>query len=155
MQNSTKNRQRGTSLLETLIATAICAVAVFSLAGLVTVAAKQSKNQGSTLAQSSTLSAQKLEELLGLPFNDSHLNAGGDLTSNATDYSDYLDSDGATLTTGKTIYFVRRWTVATETGTIKLITVRVEGRPVSGAWDPTANSDSAPSTVVCSRKAMQ
>jgi len=173
MQKDINRRQSGTSLLETLIATAICTVVVFALAGLVTMAAKQSKNQGSTLAQSATLAAQKLDQLLGLKFTCSalpdcaatgagpvldtsppDLTAGGSLTSNTTSYYDYLDATGVPITSGQP-FFVRRWQVSDTSATIKTITVRVEGRLVSGAWDPASVSDSAPSTVLASRKAMQ
>ena len=171
MQKDINRQQKGTSLLETLIATAICTVVVFSLAGLITAAAKQSKNQGSTMAQSATLAAQKLDELLGMRFTcsslpdcaatgagpvfDTGLTTGGSLTSNVTNYFDYLDATGAPSATGTQPFFVRRWTVADTSATIKTVTVRVEGRPASGPWDPTSVSDSAPSTVLASRKAMQ
>jgi len=171
MQKEINRGQSGTSLLETLIATAICTVVVFALAGLVTMAAKQSKNQGSTMAQSATLAAQKLDELLGLRFTcsslpdcaatgagpvfDAGLAAGGSLTSNTTSYYDYLDATGVPTATGTQPFFVRRWQVSDASVTIKTVTVRVEGRPVSGAWDPTSVSNSAPSTVLASQKAMQ
>jgi Tfp pilus assembly protein PilV len=174
MRKEINRGQSGTSLLETLIATAICTVVVFALAGLVTMAAKQSKNQGSTLAQSATLAAQKLDQLLGLKFTCSalpdcaatgagpvldtsppDLTAGGSLTSNVTSFYDYLDATGVPIATGTQPFFVRRWQVSDTSATIKTVTVRVEGRPVSGTWDPTSVSTSAPSTVLASRKAMQ
>jgi len=171
MRKEINRGQSGTSLLETLIATAICTVVVFALAGLVTMAAKQSKNQGSTLSQSATLAAQKLDELLGLRFTcsslpdcaatgagpvfDAGLTAGGSLDSNTTNYYDYLDATGAAAATGTQPFFVRRWQVSDTSVTIKTVTVRVEGRPASGAWDPASVSTSAPSTVLASQKAMQ
>ena len=192
MQREINRGQNGTSLLETLIATAICTVVVFALAGLVTMAAKQSKNQGSTMAQSATLAAQKLDELLGLRFTcpslpdcavdgsgastanstiAPELTAGGSLSSNATpitvsitspspatvtvNYYDYLDATGVPIATSEQPFFVRRWQVSDTSATVKTVTVRVEGRPVSGAWDPASVATSAPSTVLASQKAMQ
>ncbi len=166
-------RQRGTTLIETMIATAICMVVVFGLAALVTTATRQSKNMGATVSQATALAAQKLEELMNQEFSGTIADTGtvcgtvpciasqlcpcatppctcGSLTSSANSFSDYLKNDGtATTSTAADLYFTRRWQVEALTtlpATVRRISVRVEGKTIGTA----SSSTSAPSaTVVC------
>lgn len=134
------NGQSGTSLLETLIATAICTTVMFGLAAMVSTATKQNKNMGSSMAQATTLAAQKLDQLMLLNFKyggsstdtdistttfDALLTAGGGLTTDTTSFVEYLDATGACLAgvdangncnTGSTanspgLFFTRRWLI--------------------------------------------
>ena len=162
MQKHTSNFQRGTSLIETLIATFICAIAVFSLAGLVAMATKQSKNMGSTAAQAISLAAQKMDQLMILGFLNSQLDVSP-LTSLTCDpvsscnasYIDFLDANSvllgsvtpATAAANPAVFFTRRWLVASPTATLKSIQVRVEGKVVGSGLAPSA-------TVACLKAAL-
>lgn len=103
-------KERGTTVIETLIATAICMVVVFGLAGMVTMSTRQSREMGTTVAQASSLASQKLDQLLWLPFIDNtpnpptvdaRLGVGGSLTcapaACTAGYIDYLTADGQCL----------------------------------------------------------
>ena len=74
MQKRASNSQSGTTLIETMIAVAICTIVVFSLAGLVTLATRQSKDMGSTAAQAAALAAEQMETFMALQFADTQLN---------------------------------------------------------------------------------
>lgn len=132
--------ERGTSLIETLIATAICTTVVFAIAGLVMASMRQNKNQGATVAQATTLAAQQLDYLMESNFTctsfttpgvcgtttfDTQLTAGGsldsDIVAGSIYYYDYLDVTG-TVPSGTTDppglastdvrqFFTRRWVV--------------------------------------------
>ena len=171
MRTVSSKRQQGTTLIETMIATAICLVAVFGLAGLVSMSTRQSKEMGSTVAQAAQLAAQKMDLLMALAMSDTRLNAGGSLTcsplSTCTDtYIDFLDPTGqclgpvglgcqpvgtpVTLSTAASnagVFFIRRWEVINGgTGNVptgmKQIGVRVEGNAIGTGIKPSA-------TVVC------
>lgn len=157
MHSKSVRSQRGTSLLETLVAVAICTVVMFSLAGLVTGAVKQNKNQGATVAQATTLAAQKLDQLLELTWTASDMNAGltagGSLTTDTTDYVDYLDPTGGTsvASTDARRFFTRRWLIEDQTGaTSKKITVLVYGKTVGAS-----SISSAPQATLACFKVQQ
>ena len=141
MQKRASNSQSGTTLIETMIAVAICTIVVFSLAGLVTLATRQSKDMGSTAAQSAALAAEQMDIFMALQFADTQLNAGGSLTVNTTGYVDYLKVDGTSTTSSAAdLFFTRRWKVTTSgfpTG-LKLIQVRVQGRAIGQGVSPAA-----------------
>ena len=155
MRKRTSNLQRGTTLIETLIATVICAIAVFSLAGLVAMATQQSKQMGSTAAQATSLAAQKMDLLMILGFTNTQLNAGGSLTCDPVStcnasYVDFLDANSVLLgsvtpsnaAANPAVFFTRRWLVASPTATLKSIQIRVEGKVVGSGAAPSA-------TVAC------
>lgn len=171
MRKATSQAQRGTTLIETLIATAICTVVVFGLAGLVTMATRQSKEMGTTVSQASTLAAQKLEELMSKEFTSTTVTCGtrpcidaqlclcatppckcGEVDPTVlpvTGFVDYLKNDGTpTTATGADRFFTRRWQVEALTtfpATVRRITVRVEGRAIG-----VSSATSAPSaTLAC------
>lgn len=169
MRKANSNRQRGTTLIETLIATTICMVAVFSMAGLVAMSTRQSKEMGSTVAQATALASQKLDvELLALQFTHpsdvcsstqlppcihSQLCPApsvtcstlpcrcGGLAINGPGFFDFLRADG-TPATGPEWVFRRRWQVEAVTSTLRRISVLVEARPIGR---PVLNIDTAPS----------
>lgn len=140
MRMEPERRQRGTSLIETLVATAICTFVMFSLAAMMTGAMKQDKNQGATVAQCTTLAAQKLDQLLELTWTsatmDSALTAGGSLTTDTTGYVDYLDPTGGTSVSSADArrFFTRHWLIEDLTGgTVKKVTVLVYGKSVGAS----------------------
>lgn len=137
------HRQGGTSLVETLFATAICMIAVFGLAGLVSMSTRQTKEMGTTVAQATALAAQKLDDLMSRPFGDAQLSCAsppcGNLTSDASGFVEYLRVDGtATTATAVDVFFTRRWQVNylnSSPTTLKGIRVWVGGRPLTPASD--------------------
>ncbi len=139
MRKPTSDSQSGTTLVETMIATFICMVVVFSLAGLVSMATRQSKDMGTTAAQAAALAAQQMDIFMALRFADTQLAAGGSLTTNTTGYVDYLKADGtSTTSTAADLFFTRRWQVST-TGLpagLKLIRVRVLGKAIGQGVSP-------------------
>ena len=141
MRKPTSDSQGGVTLVETMIAMFICMIAVFSLAGLVSMATRQSKDMGTTAAQAAALAAQQLDIFMAIEFADTQLAAGGSLTTNTTGYVDYLKVDGTSTTSGAVdLYFTRRWEVST-TGLpagLKLIRVRVLGRAIGQGVNPEA-----------------
>ncbi len=141
MQKRASNSQSGTTLIETMIAVAICTIVVFSLAGLVTLATRQSKDMGTTAAQAAALAAEQMDIFMALRFADTQLNAGGSLTTNTSGYVDYLKVDGTSTTSGAVdLFFTRRWVVST-TGLpagLKLIRVRVLGKAIGQGRSPAA-----------------
>lgn len=156
-------RQRGTTLIETMIATAMCMVVVFALAGLVAMSTKQSKEMGTTVSQATALAAQQVDLLLGLAWTaaamDTRLTAGGSLScvlsSCNASYIDFLDANGLVLTgvtpsnaaSNPAVFFIRRWEIANTTSTLKGLRVRVEGKAVG--------RDISPSSTLATYKAQQ
>ncbi len=158
MHSQAERSQQGTSLIETLIATAICTVVMFSLAAMMSTAVKQNKNQSSTVAQCTTLAAQKLDQLLEIGWQTgvtapATLTAGGSLTSDTTGYVDYLDPTGGvpagspiTSPTDARMFFTRRWLIEDLSGgTSKKITLFVFGRSVGR----TSESSAPQATLAC------
>lgn len=132
--------ERGFSLIETLAAMTIMAVALVSLAQLFIIATTANRS-AKTTTFASVLAQQKMEQLralawgfdtLGLPVSDTAsdltmvpatANGGTGLTpspttalrQNTTGYVDYLDADGISLGGGlapplNTVY-IRRWSI--------------------------------------------
>ena len=166
MEQRSRWDERGTSLLETLIATAICTSVMFALAALISFATKQNKNMGTTVAQTATLAAQKLDELMQLQWTsatmDPALATGGSLTTDVTTspgYVDYLDASGAVILGGSpnsvNYFFTRRWTVADvgASGTVKQITVLVFGNAIGAGR--AAGSTSVPQTTLACYKVQE
>jgi type II secretory pathway pseudopilin PulG len=138
--NSSNSGERGFSLAETLVATALLATAIASSAHLFAVAIRSNVSaQRATFA--ATLAQEKIEQLralawgydeIGLPINDYETNIaiyppepnGGtglsqsptnSLAANVDGYVDYLGRDGSSLGGGTNppaeTRFVRRWSV--------------------------------------------
>jgi len=149
MRKGTRDQQKGTTVLETLIATAICMIVVFGLAGLVAMSTRQTKEMGTTVAQATALAAQKLDELMRLRFDDPQITCAsppcGGITSDVSGFVEYLRVDGtATTATALDLYFTRRWQVLylnSSPTTLKGMRVWVGGRPLtpgSAASQPSA-----------------
>lgn len=117
------NSERGTSLVETLMAVFIAVISMSSLGAVIFVATVQNKNQGFETTRMTVFAREKIEELSYLDYSDTSTNissindaawevgltAGGpsDLgteittcptSGNAVGYVDFLDSDGILLT---------------------------------------------------------
>lgn len=158
--------ERGTSLLETLIATAICMVVMFPLAAMMTSSMKQNKNQGETVAQATTLCAQKLDELMQKTYTtstaDAALTAGGGITvgTEVTSYVDYLDKTGGTsvASTSAARFFTRQWLIE-DVGspvTKKRVTVLVYGKAIGrSATGAASGAASIPQATLACYKVMQ
>ncbi len=143
--------ERGLSLMETLIATAIAGSVMVGLASLVSAAMMQSKNQGQTTSQATALAAQKIDQLMTLQFTAASTAAPltcaaspcGSITADTTNYVEYLDATGNVLAgaTAATIgvFFTRRWMITNSTATTKLIEVVVIGTAVVQKNQPSVN----------------
>lgn len=135
---------RGTTLLEAVIAIGILAGAVVSLAGLSSMAI-----QTNTVARERSLAAvyalQKMEELCRdarrLPTSP-----GDALESDTPGFIDYLDGHGHAVRVAAGALFVRRWSVVPVAGDANLLAIQVDVAPcrrVSGArllGDPRARA---------------
>jgi len=127
--------ERGTTLLEAVIAIGILAGAVVSLAGLSTLAIRTN-----TLARERTLatvySLQKLEELCRDARRLS-TSPGDALESDTPGFIDYLDRHGAVVGAAAGVVFVRRWSVTEMPADANLLAIQVESAPCRKA--PGAN----------------
>jgi hypothetical protein len=135
----------GTTLIETMVALAILAVAVAGLLGVVTLTAKLTEDQGHLAARATEYAQDKMEQLLALKYGDTTTNTavfpasaaggtgltvGGSANPNvpAAGYVDYLDVSGNLLpgagTTAPNGWFYKRvWAVANPSNNLKQITV--------------------------------
>jgi len=143
-------RERGSSLIEMMIAAVVLLMGIVPLAGVFSVAVATSSGQGD-IATRTTLNAQdKTEQLMALGFNDAASNTtvyptataggtglGGVMAGNATvgsvdpaapvaGYVDYLTFQGVLQTTAPGARYMRQWIISTDaTGNLKTITVLV------------------------------
>jgi Tfp pilus assembly protein PilV len=143
-------RERGSSLIETMIASLVLLVGIVPLAGVFGVAVATNAGQGD-IANRTALNAQdKMEQLLALSFNEAASNTtvyptataggtglGGVMAGNTTvgsvnpaapvaGYVDYLTFQGVLQTTLPGARYRRQWSISTDaTGNLKTITVLV------------------------------
>jgi len=150
--------ERGFTVLETAIASAILLVAMAGLMSMGAVATMHTENHGHLAARTTEYAQDKMEQLLVLAYTDSVSNTtvfpaatsggtglalGGSLTTSApvTGYVDWLGNDGSLLGGGTTApagwFYERVWrTTAPATG-IKQMSVTVTVRSsVGGAMRP-------------------
>jgi Tfp pilus assembly protein PilV len=127
--------ERGTTLLEAVIAIGILAGAVVSLAGLSSMAIRTS-----TLARERTLAAvyslQKLEELCR-DVRRLSTSPGDALESDTTGFIEYLDRHGHVVGATGGVVFVRRWSVTAMSADANLLAIQVDVAPCRKA--PGAN----------------
>ena len=128
-----RRRQGGSTLIETMVATALMLVVAAGVMVLAATSLATSENQGHLAARTSEYCQDKLEQLLALSFNDSTSNTttiptsssggtglaiggGSNPGSPATGYVDYLDITGNILTSAGAApsgwYYVRVWSIA-------------------------------------------
>jgi prepilin-type N-terminal cleavage/methylation domain-containing protein len=103
----------GFSLLEVLVAVALLAGALTSLAQLFAIATDANANASRTTV-SAVIAAQKMEELRGAGADLSMFSAGS-LTTNTSGYCDFFDASGRLLAVdvapSEGAVYVRRWSV--------------------------------------------
>jgi hypothetical protein len=167
MEGSLKSRAfhgaSGATLIETMFAVVILAIATLFIMSLLTLSVGQNWAAGDRGTRASEYAQDKMEQLLALSFSDSSSNTtvyptaasggtglavgGGTNTSSpVTGYVDYLDDFGNLQTSSSTnSAFIRVWSVSDNTaGNLKTITV------VAQAINRTANEGPAASTtLVC------
>jgi hypothetical protein len=141
--------ERGTTLIETTIATAILLVVMAGLMGMSSLATSTTENQGHLSARTTEYAVDKMEQMLELTYGDAQsnttvfpsLNSGGtgmavggsfNTAAPVVGYTDYLDASGnilctvavpCTATPPATWYYMRAWQVATPSANLKQITV--------------------------------
>ncbi len=143
-------RERGSSLIEMMIASVVLLMGIVPLAGVFSVAVATSSGQGD-IATRTVLNAQdKMEQLMALSFAESAADttvyptaaaggtglggvmAGGstvgsvDPAAPVAGYVDYLTFQGVLQTTAPGARYMRQWTISTDaSGNLKTITVLV------------------------------
>jgi Tfp pilus assembly protein PilV len=142
-----RNGERGVTLIEVVIASAVLLIGIGGVLGMFTVAVSQDSSRGDIATRTAIFSQDKMEQLLALNFNDSSSNTtvyptaasggsglGGVMAGSATaggitpasptaTYVDYLDN-GAQQTTATGANFMRQWKITTNAaGNLKTITV--------------------------------
>ena len=155
--------ERGTTLIETMIALSMLMVVMAGLMGLVTTATSVTENQGHLGARATEYAVDKMEQLLDLTYGDtqsdttvfpsaaaggSGLASGGTLSTAApvVGYVDYLDIQGnvkcpCTATPPTDWYYMRVWQVSQQAANLKAISVTATIRTSVG------NAIKATSTV--------
>jgi type II secretory pathway pseudopilin PulG len=149
---STRARQSGTTLIETVVALAILMIVSTGLMSVAGVALTTTETQGHLAARTAEYAQDKMEQLLALRFGDTTSNtappvgfittpaggqgltAGGNLstTAPAAQYSDYLDANGNPTVAGANWQYVRVWQIANLSATLKQISVKTKVRSIPG-----------------------
>jgi hypothetical protein len=141
--------EAGTTLIETMVATAILLILMAGLLGMAAVATSITENQGHLAARTTEDAVDKMEQLLDLTYGDAQsdttvfpsltsggtgLAVGGSSNPSApvVGYADYLDANGnilcttvtpCTVTPPASWYYKRVWQITTPSANLKLITV--------------------------------
>lgn len=146
----TRAGERGTSLIEMMIASLILLMGIVPLAGVFSVAVATSSGQGDIGTRTALNAQDKMEQLMALGFNDAASDTttyptataggtglGGVIAGSTTvggvnpaapvaSYVDYLTSTGVLQTTVPGAGYRRQWSISTDaTGNLKTITVLV------------------------------
>jgi hypothetical protein len=145
--------ERGTTLIETAIASAILLVVMVGLLSMVALATTYTENHGHLEARTTEYAQDKMEQLLALAYTDSVSNtvvfpaatSGGtglavagsiDTAAPVNGYVDWLAYDGGLLgggTTGPANWFYQRvWQVSAPSAGIKQVAVTVRVRTSVG-----------------------
>jgi hypothetical protein len=137
--------ERGTTLIETMIAVSMLVVVMAGLMGMVTAATNLTENQGHLGARATEYAVDKMEQLLDLTYGDTQsdttlfpsvnvggtgLTPGGSVNTGAPQvgYTDYLDINGNVLCPCNAVppptwYYMRVWQVTTPQPNLKQIMV--------------------------------
>jgi hypothetical protein len=141
--------ERGTTLIETTIATAMLLVVMAGLMGISSIATSTTENQGHLGARTTEYAVDKMEQLLELTYGDAQSNTtvfpsvnsggtglsmGGSVVTAApvVDFADYLDQNGnilctvaspCTATPPADWYYKRIWEITSPSANLKQITV--------------------------------
>jgi hypothetical protein len=161
-------RERGSALVEMMMASLLLLVGIVPLAGVFSVAVATSAGRGDIATRTALNAQDKMEQLLALSFADGAANTtvyptaaaggtglGGAMAGNATvgsvdpaapvaGYVDYLTSQGVLQITAPGAMYRRQWSVSTDaTGNLKTITVLVTVVAWTGQGTPPST------TAVC------
>ena len=163
--------ERGTTMLETVVALVILLIGVMAIIGLLSIAVTQNWNQGDRSTRSTEYAQDKMEQLMALTFTDGSSNTsvyptastggsglGGTMSGNSTvggvtsgspvsQYVDYIDASGNLQTTSTGALYIRQWSISTNSSAnLKTITVVVR------AMIATTGGTVWPSTTLVSMK---
>ena len=109
-----EHMQRGFSLVEVVLATALVATAAIAVAQLAVVAARANRVAQSTTA-TAVIAEQKMEELQSAEWAGLTVSPPGTLGRNTDGYCDFLDGRGRMIGSGTVApmgaVFVRRWAI--------------------------------------------
>jgi hypothetical protein len=152
------NSERGTTLIETLIATSLLLVVMVGLLSMAALATVYTENHGHLEARTTEYAQDKMEQLLALVYTDTTsntvvfpatttggtgLSVGGSVNTAApvSGYVDWLAQDGTLLGGGTAPpamwYYERVWQIANLTAGVKRLTVTTTVRSaVGGALIP-------------------
>jgi len=149
MTPASLSSERGTTLIETMIALTVLLIAMSGLMTLAGMSSRTTENHGHLAARTAEDAQDKMEQLLGLTYGDSTsdttvfpakntggsgLTVGGGLNTAAPvlAYVDWLAADGSLLGGGTappdTWFYERVWQITAFSPTVKLITVTVTTR---------------------------
>jgi len=157
-QLKTLNSERGTTLIETIIATSLLLVVMIGLLSMAALATVYTENHGHLEARTTEYAQDKMEQLLALVYTDAVTNTvvfpatptggtglavGGSiiLTAPVNGYVDWLAQDGSLLGGGTaqppTWFYERVWQITQLTPGVKQITVTATVKSaVGGAMVP-------------------
>jgi prepilin-type N-terminal cleavage/methylation domain-containing protein len=134
--------ESGMTLVESMIAMVILLVGLLGLAQVLTLGVIASKAYGRDAGLATAAARDKMEELVGLSFDDTSTNlttsppfssngvgltAGGSIypADPVAGYSDQLDSSGSRTSTASAAEYVRQWRIVNDSATLKTISVSV------------------------------
>jgi hypothetical protein len=135
---SLTNAERGTTLIEVLVAMGVTVTGALAMAQLLTAAAATNA-MARSITVTTVLAAQKLEELRAFPPPPSI----GTLQRNTPGYVDYVDGFGRVVNgtrRGATTVFTRRWQIellpSDPDAAVVQVRVMRQGTPSSAEVDP-------------------
>lgn len=140
-----------------MVAVAILVIVAVGVVPVITQGFQSTEQQGNLATRTSEYAQDKMESLINLGFNDGATDTtvfppatsggtglGGTLAASSTagsvppaalvaKYVDYLDANGNLLASSTGAYYIRRWSIATDsTATLKTITVVVTSLQAAG-----------------------
>jgi Tfp pilus assembly protein PilV len=138
------NSERGTTLIETMVAAAILLVVLSGLLSMAGLATNYTENHGHLEARTAEYAQDKMEQLLALAYTDSTSDTANDITVDtggtglaiggssdpatpADGYTDWLSDEGEMLGGGATPldgwFYERVWEITSLSANMKQITV--------------------------------
>jgi prepilin-type N-terminal cleavage/methylation domain-containing protein len=141
-----RTNQRGFTLIEMMIACVVLLVGIVGVSTVFGVAILQTSQQGDQSTRTAEYAQDKMEQLMALDYSDAQsdvtapitaqtggvgLTPGGSLSLStpATGYVDYIDGNGAAVTTAANNTYTREWLITEDTTlNVKTITVKVTAK---------------------------